>query len=249
MTYKKNKISNSPIYLIGKKSVYDAIKNNLNIDLVCLLKQDKDIYSLAKQGNIKVEMHSINWFDTQIGKSVNHQGIVARVLTQNLHKSIDQLIDKVKDKDKSLILVLDEIMDPGNFGAILRTSLAANVDGIIYKNNNQAPINTHVVKASMGAIFYLDLVVVSNLRYAIQKLQNVGFWSVASYLGSGSENYKNINIDKMILIVGNEEKGISPILVKEADYRVHIPINSQIESLNVSVATGILLFQYSNLNK
>lgn len=244
MNFKKNKNFYSFAYLIGKKSVYDAIKNKLPIDLICLLKHDYELELIAKKMHIKIEMHSINWFNTQISKSVNHQGVVARVCTNNLYVGIDKLINDVKDKNKSLVLILDEINDPGNFGAILRTSLAANVDGIIFKKNNQSPINTHVIKTSMGAVFYLNLVPVSNLRYAIEKLQKVGFWSVASCLKDDSKDYHDLDVDKMALIMGNEEKGISQLLIEEADYKVKIPINPKIDSLNVSAAAAILLFQY-----
>lgn len=240
---KKEKIFSKANYLIGRKSVIDGLLNNLPIKQIFLLKSDQTIESLAKQNNIKIEMHSLKWFQVQIQKNFKHQGVVALVDIQNITISIEQLLAKVKDKPKSLIVALDGIKDPGNFGAILRTCLAANVDGVIFKNDNQAPINSYVIKSSMGALFYLNLVKVSNLRYAVDKFKKAGFWSVVSCLNDNAENYKNFNVDKGILILGNEDQGVSKLLLSEADYKVKIPINKKVDSLNVSVAAGLLIFE------
>lgn len=243
MNYKnkqKKNISNS--FLIGKKAICDGLKNNLIIKKIYLDKKDIDIKKLAK--NIPIEIHPLEWFNNRIKDNINHQGALALVDVKNLYISMNKLIEKLKVKKQSFVLILDRIMDPRNFGAILRSALAANVDAVIFKTNNQVPINTTVIKTSMGAVFSLNLLPVANLSYILDKLQKIGFWSVASCLCDDSEDYRNIEIDKIALIVGNEDEGISPLLIKNADYRVKIPINKKIDSLNVSVATGILLFQY-----
>lgn len=240
---REQKIFSKANYLIGRKSVIDGLLNNLPIEKICLFKSDPTIESLAKKNNVKIEMHSLKWFEVQIQKNFNHQGVVALVNIENITISVEQLFAKVKDKPKSLIVVLDRITDPGNFGAILRTCLAANVDGVIFKNDNQAPINSYVIKSSMGALFYLNLVKVANLRYAIDKFKKAGFWSIVSCLDIDSQNYKNFSIDKGILILGNEDQGVSQLLLNEADYKVKIPINPKVDSLNVSVAAGLLIFE------
>lgn len=240
---REHKIFSKANYLIGRKSVIDGLLNNLPIEKVCLFKSDSTIENLAKKNNIKIEMHSLKWFEVQIQKNFNHQGIVALVNIENITISVEQLFAKVKDKQKSLIVALDRITDPGNFGAILRTCLAANVDGVIFKSDNQAPINNYVIKSSMGALFYLNLVKVANLRYAIDKFKKAGFWSIVSCLDSDSQNYKNFTIDKGILILGNEDQGVSQLLLNEADYKVKIPISPKVDSLNVSVAAGLLIFE------
>lgn len=233
-------------YLIGRKSVIDGLLNNLPIRQIFLFKSDQTIEGLAKQSNIKIEMHSLKWFQVQIQKNFNHQGVAALVDIGNLTISTEQLLAKVKDKPKSLIVALDRIMDPGNFGAILRTCLAANVDGVIFKSDNQAPINNYVIKSSMGALFHLNLVKVANLRYAIDKFKKAGFWSVASCLDDNSQDYKDFSIDKAILILGNEDQGVSQLLLNEADYKVKIFINKKVDSLNVSVAAGLLIFEFKS---
>ncbi len=233
-----------PAYLLGPKSVIDALRNGLPVDLVCLGRRDAAIESLAREARIKVELHSPAWFAAQVGSGVNHQNAVARVKTDGLFVSPEQLVAKVAAKPRSVVLVLDEITSPGNFGAILRTALATGVDGVVFKTNNQAEINTFVVKNSVGAVFYLNLVPVANLRYAIDKLKAAGFWSAAAVLGESSVDYREIDAPKLALILGNEDKGVSPLLAKEADWRIKIPTDPRVESLNVSVAAGILLFHY-----
>lgn len=101
--------------------------------------------------------------------------MVALVDADHLFIPVETLLAKTKTKPKSLIVVLDKIMDPGNFGAILRTCLAANVDGVIFKTENQSPINNTVIKTSLGAVFSLNIVNVANLRYAIDKFKKNGF--------------------------------------------------------------------------
>ena len=244
MNFSDKKPKNNSQYLIGKKIIKDALSNKLPITELFLSEANSELKALAKQNNVRVTMHSLKWFDTQFAKNAYHQGIAASIDIKNLFKTPDSLLKKVKNKEKSLILVLDKIVDPGNFGAILRTALATNVDGVIFKTDNQCPVNTTVIKTSMGAALYLDLVPVANLRYTIKGFQDNGYWSIASCLSDDSKNYKDVNADKILLIIGNEDRGISPLLIKESDYRVKIPIDERIESLNASVAAAVLMFEY-----
>ncbi|WP_084266103.1 23S rRNA (guanosine(2251)-2'-O)-methyltransferase RlmB [[Mycoplasma] testudinis] len=233
----------SPTYLIGRKSVLDGFANKLPIKKIMLFKPDNLIVGLAKDHDIEIEMHSLKWFDTQINKNFNHQGTVALVDVDNIFISPEALLAKTKTKQKSLIVVLDKIMDPGNFGAILRTCLAAGVDGVIFKTENQAPINNTVIKTSLGAVFSLNLVNVANLRYVMEKFKSSGFWTVISSLDESSINYTKLDAEKVLLVLGNEDAGVSPLLAKEADFKVKIPMSDQMQSLNVSVAAGILIYE------
>lgn len=122
--------------------------------------------------------------------------------------------------------------------------MAANVLGVIFKKDNQVSINNTVIKTSLGACFYLNLIEVANLSYAIKDLQEkYGFWSYVSNLSDQAQDYNVDYANKSILIVGNEQKGVSSQLIKNADYQIKIPMyTDKIQSLNVSVATGIMLF-------
>lgn len=165
--------------------------------------------------------------------------------------TIDDLITKTQLESKSLVLLLDQINDPHNFGAILRTAAAAGVSGIVLLNKNQAPLNTTTLKVSQGLGLLVDLVVVNNLSHALEKLQKAGFWSYGAILGSQTQQFNHIEYDpKTVLVLGNEGNGISHLLAQKTDFQIMIPMVSGVDSLNVAVAAGILIYQISqNQNK
>jgi 23S rRNA (guanosine2251-2'-O)-methyltransferase len=148
-----------------------------------------------------------------------------------------------KNSDEPLLLILDSIQDTHNVGAILRSAECSGVDGVIVTKHNSAPINETVVKTSAGASEYVKIAQVNNLVQAIEELKQNGFWIVGSYL-EGAKDYTSVDYKMPIaLIVGNEEKGIRKLTADKCDHLVRIPMKGKIQSLNVSVATGILLFE------
>jgi 23S rRNA (guanosine2251-2'-O)-methyltransferase len=155
--------------------------------------------------------------------------------------SIDEIITKSKNSKYPTILVLDSIKDPHNLGAILRTAECSGVDGVIITIHESATINETVVKTSTGATEHLMISKISNLPQALEFLKENGFWIFGSSL-LNSKNYYELDYKiSVVLIVGNEEKGIRPIVAKNCDFLVKIPMLGKIQSFNVSVATGVLL--------
>lgn len=234
-----------PVYLFGKKALEDAINNHLEFEMVYLTINQQQLVKLLKSNNILYQIVNANFFNnlTNVKKTQD----VAFVLKQTNHPiDLKVLLEQLSKKDKSLILMLDEIQDLGNLGAILRTADAFNVDAVIYKSNNQAnPFNEIVIKTSTNAVSYLTLCEVTNLNQAIEKLKNNGFWIYASCLDNDSTNYHNQSYaNKTVLVVGNEHKGVSQLVLKNSDVKIHIPQFGSVQSLNVSVATGILLADY-----
>jgi 23S rRNA (guanosine2251-2'-O)-methyltransferase len=143
-----------------------------------------------------------------------------------------------------LVLILDSIQDPHNLGAIFRTAECAGVDGIIITINQSSPITETVEKISAGAVSYLKICKVNNLVQIIERLKKEGYWIVGSMLTSESKNYTDIDFNMpLAVIVGNEEKGIRKLVAENCDFLSKIPMKGKIDSLNVSVATGILLFE------
>ena len=142
-----------------------------------------------------------------------------------------------------LILILDEIQDPHNVGAILRSAECSGVNGVILTKHNSATITSTVTKTSAGATEHLKICQVNNLSQTIDELKEKGFWIVGSSL-ENAKNYTEVDYKIPIaLIVGNEEKGIRKLTASKCDFLVKIPMSGKIQSLNVSVATGILLFE------
>ena len=241
--------SNFNEVILGKNACYELINQNPGlIKVVHLLKKDDELIKQLEVLQIPFLIHEHDHYFTKFNNHVNHQGYVIELKPTNSFLNIiswDQLAKKTGDLQKlSIILVLDEITDMQNFGAILRTAYACDVDAVIFKKDHQAQINDYIVKTSMGFIHKIPLLPVVNLVNAIKKLQNeLHYWVYASALGVGCACYDQVDYAKhSVLIVGNEHKGISRLVKENADQLIQIPMFNQVDSLNVSVSTGVLLF-------
>lgn len=231
-------------YNFGKKALLDAIGNKQLISKVYLLSKNYELINLINKNKITYEIVNEAWFK-QFNHSLNHQNIAFELVKKNFQKtSLESFLKLIKNKKKSLILMLDEIEDPRNFGAIIRTANAFGVDAIIYKKHHQASINDLVIKTSMGAINYIYMIEVNNLSNTIKNLQDEGYWVYATSLLK-SQPYEKVDYaDKTVFIVGNENKGVSPLILKKADQSIRIDMFGDVQSLNVGVATGIILAHY-----
>lgn len=232
--------------IIGRKPVLEALNSDEEITQVYILYGQEGgiinaIRIAAKKRGIKVNQVPSDKF-RQIVKDKNAQGVVAIKSSQKFY-DLSEIISVARSHTYPLILILDSIQDTHNVGAILRTAECSGVDGVIITKHNSAPINETVVKTSAGASELVKICQVNNLANAIDELKKEGFWIVGSYLGN-SKPYTEIDYKIPIaLIVGNEEKGIRKLTADKCDFLVHIPMKGKIQSLNVSVAAGILLFE------
>jgi len=179
----------------------------------------------------------------RIAKGEVHQGIISEVILPPLLAE-DALLNSIDNlKEKPLILILDSIQDPRNLGACLRSANAAGVSHVIINKDGSAPINALVHKTSAGAINSLQLFHVTNLSRTIKSIQAKGIWVIGLDGDSPSKIY-DVNLsDPTAIVMGAEGKGIRQLIKKTCDQLVTIPMSGNIESLNVSVATGIALFE------
>lgn len=238
--------------IYGRKPVLEALNSNEEIERIYLLHGQKgdiinSIRIAAKNKGINCTEIPFPKFKSLV-KNQNAQGIVA-IKSEIKYIPIDDLIDIAKTKTQPIILILDRIQDTHNLGAILRTAECAGVDGVIITVNESAPINETVIKTSTGAVEHLKISRVKNLIPIIQKLKDNGFWIVGSAL-ENSVDYTSLKYDfPTALILGNEEKGIKKIILDECDFIVKIPMMGKLQSLNVSVSAGILLFKILEARK
>ena len=232
--------------IIGRKPVLEAINSGEEVEQVYILfgQQGKIINSIriaAKKRGIKCNQIPLEKFRTLI-QNRNAQGVVA---VKQSHKfySLDEIISDSKSSSSPLILILDSIQDTHNIGAILRTAECSDVNGVIVTKHNSAPINETVVKTSAGATEHVKIAQVNNLANTIDELKKNRFWIVGSSL-LNAKPYTEVDYKiPLALIVGNEEKGIRKLTADKCDLLVQIPMTGKLQSLNVSVATGILLFE------
>jgi 23S rRNA (guanosine2251-2'-O)-methyltransferase len=232
--------------IIGRKPVLEALNSNEEIEQVYILfgQQGNIINAIrvaAKKRGIKCNQIPLERFKTY-SPDKNAQGVVA--LKQDFKFStLDEIISVSKKASLPLILILDEIQDPHNVGAILRSAECSGVNGVMLTKHNSATITSTVTKVSAGATEHLKICQVNNLSQTIDELKEKGFWIIGSSL-ENAKNYTEVDYKIPIaLIVGNEEKGIRKLTASKCDFLVKIPMSGKIQSLNVSVATGILLFE------
>ena len=232
--------------IIGRKPVLEALNSDEEVSQVFILFGQEGgiieaIRVAAKKKGIKVNQVPFEKF-RQITQSKIAQGVAASKSEQKYY-DLYEIINESKKSQYPLLLILDSIQDTHNVGAILRSADCSGVDGIIITKNNSAPINETVVKTSAGASEHVKITLINNLAQTIDELKQKGFWIVGSYL-EGAKDYTKIDYKVPIaVIVGNEEKGIRKLTADKCDHLVRIPMKGKIQSLNVSVATGILLFE------
>ena len=199
---------------------------------------DQKILNLAKDNHLNVTYISPNEMDKMCDGV--HQGVAAELKPYQT-VSLEEIIQKAKNKEKKIIVMLDNISDPHNLGAIIRSSDVFEVSGIILPKHNSVSLNATVAKTSAGAINYVPVAVVNNLNQAISTLKKEGYW-VVSTDGSAEISYSSIKYDfPVVVVIGSEGKGVSSLILKNSDYIVKIPQFGHVNSLNASVAAGILL--------
>ncbi|AWG42888.1 23S rRNA (guanosine(2251)-2'-O)-methyltransferase RlmB [Candidatus Borreliella tachyglossi] len=234
------------MYITHANSIIESIKNNKGFELYISKTSPKsrDIEELAKKYNIKII--KVNDISKIIGNN-NHRGFTLKVSgfnnTKERNKNLEESLEELQHKNNIFILILDGIEDPQNLGAILRTSEQFSIDLVIISQRRSAKDNSTVLRTSSGASQYVNKVIVPNINTAIKLLKENGFWIYASDIKGEEINNIKINDTKVALIMGNEGKGIHKLSKENSDFLVRIPTSGKIDSLNVSVSTGILIFE------
>jgi len=236
------------IYIYGFHSIEAQLNSNPEYILKLFIHSGRNDGRMSKMtsllSNLKINFLKIekNELD-RLAKGEPHQGIIAEILLPSLPGQ-EALIDFITNLPSNpLILMLDSIQDPRNLGACLRSANAAGVDCVVINKDGSAPINSVVYKTSAGAINQLKIFQVTNLVRAIKALQSKGLWVVGLDASLKTSIYDINLIDPIVIVMGAEGKGLRQLIKKSCDYLVRIPMTGNVESLNVSVATGIALFE------
>ena len=233
-------------YIYGRNVVVSRLKEAKDIEEIYLLDsfKDRNVVDLIRNSKVKTIFCKKSKLDNLAGNEF-HQGIVAKVHTYDYY-DFDRLSDNLREKENALIVMLDGIEDPHNFGAILRSCEAMGVDGVVVSKHGTCPLNSTVAKTSTGAIELVKVCEVSNLNNSIKRLKEEGFWVVGAE-AHNSVDYRNVDYTgKIVLVVGSEGKGISKLVIENCDYKVKLPMVGKVNSLNVSVACAVLLYQVYN---
>ena len=231
--------------IYGIRSVIEAINSSKDIDKVFIQTGLKgkligQLESLIRKKNINFSFVPKQKLDRLSKK--NHQGVIARIAPIKFY-TIDSFSEVLEKSKNPFVLILDQINDVRNFGAIIRTAEISGVDGIIIQNSSSAPVNSDTIKTSAGAIFNIPICKVNHIKDAIYHLQSLNI-SIISASEKSVKNIYDVNLKGPIaIIMGSEQKGINKSVIKLSDESVKLPMYGKIESLNVSVACGIFLYE------
>ncbi len=232
--------------IFGIRPVIEAINSDKQIDRVYIKKGLSgegfgELFTLIRNKKIAFQYVPVEKLDRVTSK--NHQGIIAFLPEIEYYQLEDVIPFVYENKKVPLILLLDKITDVRNFGAIARTAECSGVDAIVIPARNSAQINADAIKTSAGALLKIPVCKVEDLFEAIIFLQESGL-QIISVSEKAKENYFEMDLTKpTAFILGSEESGISPKYIKMSDFQTKIPMLGEIESLNVSVACGIILYE------
>jgi 23S rRNA (guanosine2251-2'-O)-methyltransferase len=232
--------------IFGIRAILEAIENEITLDKVFLLKESQG--TLMRQLLHQLKQKGVNFQFVPEEKfykfkDKNHQGAMAQIAPVNFW-DLEMLVEKVMAEESNpLFLLLDQISDARNFGAILRTAACCGLHGIIVPKSGSAPVNADTIKTSAGGIFHVPICKVDHLKDALFYLQGSEVAIFAATEKAENNIYQANFNQPMALIMGSEDRGINPTLLKVIEHKVKLPMTGKIASLNVSVACGAILYE------
>lgn len=239
MGYEESKVE-------GRNAVLEAFRSGKTIDKLFVLDgcQDGPVKSITREARKKDTI--INYFSKerldQLSETGKHQGVIA-ICAAYEYATVEDILKAAEEKQEPpFIIILDGIEDPHNLGAIIRTANQAGVHGVIIAKHRAVGLTPTVARTSAGAINYTPVAKVTNISNTIEELKEKGLWFVCADMG-GTTMY-DLNLTGPIgLVIGNEGDGVSPLVKKHCDMVASIPMKGDIDSLNASVATGVLAYE------
>ncbi|MBQ7535053.1 MAG: 23S rRNA (guanosine(2251)-2'-O)-methyltransferase RlmB [Stomatobaculum sp.] len=230
----------------GRNAVIEAFRAGKTIDRLYVQEGLKDgpvqtVLREAKKQNVKVDFVTRERLN-QMSTTGRHQGVIA-IAASYSYAEVEDILQKAREKNEDpFIILLDGIEDPYNLGAIIRTANQAGAHGVIIPRNRAVGLTASVARTSAGALNYTPVAKVTNLQRTMEELKKQGIWFVCADMG-GTEMY-DLNLTGPIgLVIGNEGKGVSELVKKNCDFVASIPMKGEIDSLNASVAAGVLAYE------
>ena len=244
-------------YLYGKNPLKEAIhfgkkKSVMPIKELFLTKTaqaEDSVMSLVQANNITYSVVTSSEIESHIGRDAVHQGVLALLDDKILYTSLEEVLKNVSTKERPLFILLDELQDPHNVGAIIRSAVAFGADAILMPEHNQTQITGTVIKASSGTNFSIPIVRIGNVNTTLLKLKEKGYWAYA-LTGDGDTSLPSVTFDtSSIIVIGSEGSGIAKKTLEHCDFKLSIPIAPACESLNASNAVAVTLYEWSKQQK
>jgi 23S rRNA (guanosine2251-2'-O)-methyltransferase len=231
----------------GRNAVIEALKSDRTVEQIMVAKGDLEgsinvVLALAKEKNIVVKEVDRKKLDS-ISETRAHQGVIAYV-TPYKYFEIEDIIDYAKEKGENpFVIILDEIEDPHNFGSIIRTAEVCGAHGIIIPKRRNVGVTPTVYKSSAGAVEYMKIAKITNVNVAIDKLKEQGIWVYGADMDGDEYSFEANLSGSVALVIGSEGRGISKLTKDKCDKLVKIPMKGRVNSLNASVAGGIMMYE------
>ncbi len=242
--YGRNPLKEAILY--GKKKSVMPIKE---LFLTKAAEAESSIMSLVQVNKLEYSIVTSSEIESHIGRDAVHQGVLALLNDSMLYTSLDEVLKEVSAKDRPLFVLLDELQDPHNVGAIIRSAVAFGADAILMPEHDQTQITGTVIKASAGTNFSIPIVRIGNINTILLKLKEKGFWAYA-LAGDGDSSLHTVTFDApTIIVVGSEGSGIAKKTLEHCDFKLSIPISPLCESLNASNAIAVTLYEWSKQQK
>lgn len=184
----------------------------------------------------------------KVGEDAVHQGVIAVINPDQLYTPLDTVREMLKGKKNPCVVVLDELQDPHNVGAIIRSAVAFGASAILMPEHNQAPITGAVIKTSAGMVFRVPIVMIGNVNQTVRLLKDDGFWVYGLIMGGTSPLPKTEFDTPTAFVVGNESTGIREKTLELCDITLSIPMDPRCESLNAATAASVVLYEWSRNN-
>lgn len=232
--------------IAGRNAVSEALRSQRSINKILLQEGAHggslgEIIALAKQKGVPVETVKAEKLD-KLAKGLRHQGVAA-LAAPIAFRTLDDVFARAAEKNEEpFILLLDELQDPQNVGALIRSADAAGVHGVLMPRRRSCPLNAVVAKISAGAVEYVPVVQIGNIAQTIEELKQLGCWVVGADM-DGVDFYAANMSGPIVLVIGAEGRGLGRLVKQKCDDVVSIPMNGGVNSLNASAAGAVLMYE------
>ena len=230
----------------GRNAVMEVLKGNRSVNRLLVANGSsegsmREIIALAKEKGINIQFYDRSKLDA-MAPGIRHQGVLAQVPPVQ-YAELEDILQIARDRNEPpFIVLLDELEDPHNLGAILRTADAAGVHGVLIPKHRSCPLSATVAKTSAGAVEHVPVARIGNMVQTIKKLKKEGLWVAAADM-DGTDYYDTDLTGSLLLVIGSEGQGVGRLIKEQCDFVVRIPMVGKINSLNASVAGSILMYE------
>lgn len=239
-------------YLYGKNPLKEALlackRSGVfyikELSLTKAAENDREIMSLVQSNKLTYSIVTPQEIEHVVGKDAVHQGVLAKLNEEVLYTPFEEVLAQISIKERPLFVLLDELQDPHNIGAIIRSAVAFGADAVLIGEHNQTQITSTVIKTAVGTNFSIPIVRIGNINSMLLNLKEKGFW-IYGLTGNGDTKLPSATFDApSVIVVGSEGDGISKKTLDHCDFKLSIPIDERCESLNASNAASVALYEW-----